>query len=280
MTIATTSPVAILAIAPDQIEEIRAWESDFLPVIAAGRKGRMARLVAISQQRGQPHKTVLKKFYAFEREGIAGLVNRKKAGPRLWNSRDAIGLSDPRRRPNVASEEQLGAEAINAMLAPFVFRPRCSRDINGAQLAGFHQAPHIVARAIAEQVARLVDGEQRTKAEQREEVALQVGCVAQVVRVGCGDHAALRLRPHGSGEVAPGGMKTANPYPFLRQHPERSKMPDVCLRGIHAAVLVQTGQGKAGQGPRTAQEFAAPTLLNTRFRHRDTSTPRPTASRE
>jgi hypothetical protein len=93
---ALTSSIAVLAHVPDQMPEIREWETDFIPVLTAGRKGRMQRLEQIAGRRGLPFKTVVKKFYAYEKGGVTGLVNRKKAGPKLWSGGGGISEHDQR----------------------------------------------------------------------------------------------------------------------------------------------------------------------------------------
>jgi hypothetical protein len=92
--ISTLSIAALLSQVPDQVTEIRAWEADFLPEKAMGKRGRMARLQSIADRRMVPLKTVTKKFYAFDKQGVAGLIDRSKGGPAFWNSKNSVGLSE------------------------------------------------------------------------------------------------------------------------------------------------------------------------------------------
>lgn len=83
---------SLLALVPDQVPEAYAWEADLVPIVAA-KKGRGAAIAALAERRGVPAKTVRKKFDAYVRHGLAGLIDRRKAAA-LWDSAQDVGLPD------------------------------------------------------------------------------------------------------------------------------------------------------------------------------------------
>lgn len=80
---------ALLALVPDQMPDIYAWEGAF---VGLPRKGRGEALAQIAAERGLPAKTVTKKFYAWKKGGIVALVDRT-ACTKLWHSEKEAGLS-------------------------------------------------------------------------------------------------------------------------------------------------------------------------------------------
>ncbi len=85
--------VDLLAQVPeDHLLEARLWESRLLPVVAL-KRGITSALEKVASEFGVPVKTIQKRFYAYKRSGLLGLIDRRKAGPAFWNSEEKLGLS-------------------------------------------------------------------------------------------------------------------------------------------------------------------------------------------
>jgi hypothetical protein len=71
------------------------WHAALLPLLgAANKKGRGAKLAVIAKQFKCQPGWARKKFDRFEKEGFAGLVDRRAAGSDYWQVDEQIGLSD------------------------------------------------------------------------------------------------------------------------------------------------------------------------------------------
>lgn len=81
----------LLALVPEQMESVFAWQADLRLMLAAGKAGRMALVAAHAEKTGVPAKQVYKKLLAYEKQGIAGLID-KRHHSKLWASRQPIGL--------------------------------------------------------------------------------------------------------------------------------------------------------------------------------------------
>ena len=81
----------LLALVPDQLVSVYAWQADLQAMLAAGKAGRMALVAAHAEKTGVPAKQVYKKLLAFEKKGVAGLINRRHHS-KLWASRQPVGL--------------------------------------------------------------------------------------------------------------------------------------------------------------------------------------------
>jgi hypothetical protein len=73
-------------------DEIMEWHKALLP-IAAEKGKRLLHLSLIASRFNVSPKTAIKKFYRFKQYGIAGLIDRRAAGPNYWNVEEKIGLS-------------------------------------------------------------------------------------------------------------------------------------------------------------------------------------------
>lgn len=90
---ASTTSSAILQLVPHQAPEVLELRELLEPIIAAGARGRGARIAALAEKTGMPAKTLRKKLDALIHRGVAGLVNRRDH-PALWNSTLPAGLPE------------------------------------------------------------------------------------------------------------------------------------------------------------------------------------------
>lgn len=93
--LALSSPAALsalLALVPDQVPEIYRWRDDFVAIAAAPKGRRMAAVDALAERRGVPSAQVYKLLQKYEKQGIAGLIDRRNA-TQLWESKQPRGLS-------------------------------------------------------------------------------------------------------------------------------------------------------------------------------------------
>ncbi|MCA1659010.1 MAG: hypothetical protein LC642_00490, partial [Verrucomicrobiaceae bacterium] len=75
-----------------QQRNILLWHAEFLP-LKEDKNKRLAKLAKIAAKFGVSHKTAIKKFYRFQRQGLAGLVDRRAAGSDFWESGKEARLS-------------------------------------------------------------------------------------------------------------------------------------------------------------------------------------------
>jgi hypothetical protein len=85
--------VAVLTHVSDQRAEILQWEQRLAPIANGPKRGRVQALELLARQLEIPFKTVLKKFYAYKKDGLGGLVDRRKGGRKFWKTRKQRELS-------------------------------------------------------------------------------------------------------------------------------------------------------------------------------------------
>src|ERR1700686_913306 len=82
-----------LANLPEELrDETLRWNGAFLTIVADNRKPQL-HPQPLANRFGVSLKTAQKKFYRFRKHGMAGLVDRRAAGPLFWEVDKPIGLS-------------------------------------------------------------------------------------------------------------------------------------------------------------------------------------------
>lgn len=85
--------ISSLADAPEGArKQALAWRSILEPLLTL-EHGVTSALREIAVQNGVPYKTVERKYYTAKRSGFSALIDRRKVGPRAWNTERPAGLS-------------------------------------------------------------------------------------------------------------------------------------------------------------------------------------------
>lgn len=111
---ATTSE--LLALVPEQLAELQAWQAEFAAVPPAG-SGRVDFFRGVAARMGVADSTVINKFYAWRKKGLRGLIDKTRCSA-LWSGMNK-GLS-PRDRELVKAyferNQRKIAPAIRALM--------------------------------------------------------------------------------------------------------------------------------------------------------------------